>query len=68
MALSSHVWLPISWPGQGEREGGHLKERGHERVFSPIMISSCIPGTFSSGFLFFSCAFPTKCQNIEPFM
>lgn len=28
--------------------------------------SPCIPGTFSSGLLFFSYTFPTKCQNIEP--
>lgn len=64
MALSCHVWLPISWPGQGERERGHLKKKkkgGHERVFSPIMISSCIPGIFSSGFLLLSCTFSTKC-------
>jgi len=64
VALSSHVWRPISWPVQGE--GGHLKERGHERDFSPIMILLAYLAHFYSGFLFHSCTFTIKCQNIEP--
>lgn len=65
MALCSHVWLPISWPGQGEGEGGHLKERGHERVFSPIMILFAYLAHFTLAFSFTLVHFPLSVKILS---
>lgn len=50
----------------GRRGRGSSKRKRSWASFLSYHDSLCIPGTFYSGFLFHSCTFPTKCQNIEP--